>query len=68
MNELIKKLMEQADLTEDKAEKVVRQVLEYLKDAIPGTMDDKIIEKLMSGEKVEGLAEKATGAIKGLFK
>ena len=67
MDELIKKLVEQAGIGEDLAQKIVGIVSQFMSDKLPGGLGDQVNQLLSGGlSSAGGLAEKAGDLAKGL--
>ena len=67
MEELIKKLVDQAGVTEDVAKKVVEIVSGFMKENLPGGIGEQVTSLLGGGlQGAGGLAEKAGDIAKGL--
>lgn len=66
MNGLVKKLMDQGNLDEKAAEKVIGLVKEFLSDKLPEAIEGPVM-KALDGLDLED-ADDAMGKVKGLFK
>jgi hypothetical protein len=65
MDELVKRLMETADVGEDVAKKVVATVSDFMKEKLPGGVGDQMAGFLSGGlGQVGGLADKASDIAK----
>lgn len=65
MNELVKKLMDQANLDESAAKKVLAVVKNFLDDKLPSPIDKKVA-KVLDGVDAEDVGN-ILGKAKGLF-
>ena len=65
MNELISKLMSQANLDETAATKVLEVVKDFLEDKLPSPIDDQV-SKVLSGIDSDQLGD-VLGKAKGFF-
>ena len=67
MDELIKKLMDQAGVTEDVAKKVVEITSTFMKDTLPGGLGEQVAGFLSGGlQQAGGIAERAGDLAKNL--
>ncbi len=66
MKELITRLMSQADLSEEQAEKVADVVKGFLIDKLPDSIEGTVLGAI-SGERVDGATDLLRGAIGSFF-
>ena len=66
MNELVKKLMDQGNLDEKAAEKVIGVVKSFLSDKLPEAIEGPVM-KVLDGIDLDD-ADGVMGKVKGLFK
>lgn len=66
MRELIKNLVERADLSEEQAAKAAEVVRGFLSDKLPEAIKGPVLGAL-SGENLDNALDKAKGVLGGLF-
>jgi hypothetical protein len=66
MKELIHRLVSQADLTEEQAERVAQVVRDFLVEKLPDSIEGPVLAAL-SGKNVDGAADALRNAIGSIF-